>query len=79
MANTKEKKPSFEASMSRLEALIEAMESGDMPLSELMDHYEEGGKLLRECQAELQKATLRVEKIVGEQENLELEPFSEDR
>ena len=54
--------PTFEDSVDRLEAIIEAMEKGDTPLAELVARFEEGSKLLKHCQAQLEEAELKIEK-----------------
>ena len=38
----------FEQSLGRLEELVEAMESGDLSLEEMIKHFEEGTKLVYE-------------------------------
>ena len=43
----------FEQAMKRLEEIVEQMESGDLPLEELIVRYEEGMKLVKVCQAQL--------------------------
>ncbi len=58
---TKKNKPTFEDSVVRLEAIIEAMEKGDTPLAELVAKFEEGSKLLKDCQAQLEEAELKIE------------------
>ncbi|MEO0508730.1 MAG: exodeoxyribonuclease VII small subunit [Verrucomicrobiota bacterium] len=66
----------FEESVERLEELIEAMESGDIPLADLVAKFEEGSKLLKSCQKQLKESEIKIEKL-----NLktgELEPFEED-
>lgn len=60
--------------MERLEELIEAMEDGSAPLAELVAKYEEGSKLLRECQSQLRAAELKIEKLnsqTGEPESFD--------
>ncbi|MFU8848370.1 MAG: exodeoxyribonuclease VII small subunit [Opitutales bacterium] len=72
----KNKKPSFEEAVERLEELIDAMEDGSAPLDLLVAKYEEGSKLLHICQAQLREAELKIEKL-----NLqtgETEPFQTD-
>jgi exodeoxyribonuclease VII small subunit len=59
----KSKKPSFEASVERLESLIEAMEDGAIPLADLVAKFEEGSKLLKDCQQQLHEAELKIEKL----------------
>jgi len=51
----------FEDALSRLEALIEALEDGDIPLSDLVTKYEEGANLLKICQSELRAAEKKIE------------------
>jgi exodeoxyribonuclease VII small subunit len=59
----KNTEPTFEESVERLETLIEAMESGDTPLADLVAKFEEGSKLLKHCQAQLKEAELKIEKL----------------
>jgi exodeoxyribonuclease VII small subunit len=53
----------FEAALKRLEGLVEAMESGDLPLETLLDKYEEGSRLVKICQAKLEEAELKIQKL----------------
>jgi exodeoxyribonuclease VII small subunit len=53
----------FEAAMKRLEQIVEQMESGDLPLEELIVRYEEGMKLVKVCQERLAAAEQRIEII----------------
>ena len=53
----------FEAAMDRLEAIVDQMESGKMPLEELIVRYEEGMKLVKVCQERLASAEQRIEVI----------------
>lgn len=59
----KKEEPTFEESVERLEGLIQAMENGDTPLAELVAKFEEGSKLLRQCQAQLKEAELKIEQL----------------
>jgi exodeoxyribonuclease VII small subunit len=59
----KSEEPSFEEAAERLEALIEAMESGETPLAELVEKFEEGTRLLRVCREQLRQAELKIEKL----------------
>ena len=49
--------------MDRLEAIVDQMESGKMPLDELIVRYEEGMKLVKVCQERLASAEQRIEVI----------------
>ncbi len=54
---------SFEQAMSRLEEIVEKMESGDLALEDLIVRYEEGMKLVKTCQERLTSAEDRIEII----------------
>jgi len=53
----------FEQAMKRLEEIVDQMESGDLPLEELIVRYEEGMKLVKVCQERLASAEQRIEII----------------
>jgi exodeoxyribonuclease VII small subunit len=53
----------FETAMDRLEAIVEQMESGKLPLEDLIVRYEEGMKLVKICQERLTSAEQRIEII----------------
>jgi exodeoxyribonuclease VII small subunit len=64
----------LEKSLSDLEALVEELESGDLPLEKALQKFEEGIRLTRGCQAALKDAEQRVEmllKSAGGEEVLE--------
>jgi len=54
---------SFEAALTRLESIVESMESGDVPLAELLAKFEEGNALLKTCEARLKEAELKIEQL----------------
>jgi exodeoxyribonuclease VII small subunit len=53
--------PTFEDALTRLEAIVETMESGDVPLAELLAKFEDGNRLLKVCEARLKEAELKIE------------------
>ncbi len=55
--------PSFEQALAELEELVAAMEEDQLPLEELVEHYEKGSKLLARCEAVLDSARKRLELI----------------
>ena len=59
----KESKLSFETALGKLENIVTAMESGDVPLAELLAKFEEGSKLLKVCEARLKDAELKIEQL----------------
>jgi len=63
----KSKKPlNFEQALAELEALVTAMESGEMTLEESLQAFEVGVKLTRECQQALQQAEQKVQLLLAE-------------
>src|SRR3982750_4810287 len=53
----------FETAMDRLEAIVEQMESGKLPLEDLIVRYEEGMNLVKVCQERLVSAEQKIEII----------------
>jgi len=56
-------KLSFEAALGQLETIVESMESGEVPLAELLAKFEAGTKLLQVCEARLKDAELKIEQL----------------
>lgn len=56
--------PNFEKAMDRLESIVEQMESGKLPLEELIQRYDEGMKLVKTCQEQLASAEQKIEIIL---------------
>jgi len=46
--------PAYEEAMAELEALVERMESGGLPLDQLLSGYQRGAELLQVCRDRLQ-------------------------
>jgi exodeoxyribonuclease VII small subunit len=55
---------SFEQALEQLERIVSELESGQAPLERSIDIYARGASLKAHCEAKLQAARLRVEKIV---------------
>ncbi|MGC3956716.1 MAG: exodeoxyribonuclease VII small subunit [Verrucomicrobiota bacterium] len=53
----------FEEALQKLESVVEAMESGDLPLESLIARYEEGVKLAKVCQEKLGEAELKIQQL----------------
>lgn len=51
---------SYEAALQELEQLVAQMESGDMPLEQLMGGYQRGAALLQYCRARLESVENQV-------------------
>lgn len=54
---------SFENALAELEAIVQRLERGDVPLEESVAIYERGETLKRRCDELLRQAEARVEKI----------------
>ena len=55
---------SFETALAELEQIVGRLESGQAPLEDSIKLYERGASLKAHCEARLEAARLRVEKIV---------------
>ena len=55
---------SFEEALRALEDVVRRLETGEVPLEESIDLYERGEQLRKHCQARLDAAQARIEKIV---------------
>ena len=67
---------SFEQAFEQLEAAVEALQDGQMPLEQALNYYEEGMKLAQHCNDLLEKAELRVQQLRVTNEGMPvLEPF----
>ena len=67
---------SFEEAYAQLEAAVNALRDGQMPLERALHYYEEGMKLAQHCNELLQKAELRVRQLgVDEAGMLVIQPL----
>jgi exodeoxyribonuclease VII small subunit len=60
-------KPSFEKSISDLEKIVKALESGDLPLEKALEKFEAGIKLSRYCSETLDQAEKRVTLLMADE------------
>jgi exodeoxyribonuclease VII small subunit len=69
---------SFGEALTRLQGVVEAMESEDLPLETLLARYEEGIQLARVCETKLAGVEVRIQQVeqtaAGE---LQLKPWAE--
>ncbi len=56
----------FEKKLNRLEEIVAKMEGGDIPLEDSLKLFEEGVKLSRTCQTDLDEAEQKVELLLGQ-------------
>ena len=55
---------SFEDSLTKLEAIVEKMESGDLKLEDSLKLFEEGMKLTKECNSRLTEIEKKVKLLL---------------
>ena len=65
---------SYEEALAELEAIVGSLEAEQNPLDESMRLFERGQALVLRCNALLESAQLKVEKLAGES----LRPFEEE-
>ena len=68
---------SFESSLERLEAIVDRLEEGDLPLEASLDAFEDGVALAGRCAAELEQTERRIEVLVEEGGHWVTRPFEE--
>lgn len=73
---TETQAPEFEQALAELEALVERLERGDLPLDEALKTFERGVELTRHCQGALKAAQQRVEILLKRNGQPEPEPFA---
>lgn len=71
---------SFESALRELEQVVSKLESGEVPLDDSIDLYERGERLRQHCQARLDAAQARIEKIVAgpDGQAKSTQPFDQD-
>ena len=72
-------KLTFEAALAKLESIVESMESGDVPLAELLAKFEEGNKLLKLCESRLKDAEIKIEQLKKQRDGVAFVPFETER
>ena len=73
-----EKLPDFESAMRDLEALVERLERGDLPLEESLAAFERGVMLTRTCQTALKDAEQKVDILLKKAGEHAIEEFTPD-
>ena len=66
----------FELKLNRLEEIVKKMESGELTLEDSLQVFEEGVKLSKECNQQLNQAEQKVKVLLGVDD--EGKPLSKD-
>ena len=77
MANKKPENMSYEATIEELDALVNQLESGDLPLDDALKKFERGITLARAGQARLEEAEQRVQILLNNSDDAPLEDFND--
>ena len=68
----------FEKALADLEAVVDKLEHGELPLEEALRQFEHGISLARSCQESLKQAEQKVEILLRKTEAAEPVPFEPD-
>ncbi len=71
----KKSSPNFEQSLNDLEKIVADLEQGDISLEESLKSFEKGVELTRACQKALKEAEQKVQILIEENGDANLEPF----
>jgi exodeoxyribonuclease VII small subunit len=72
----KNAKTSFEDSYKRLEEIVTLLDTGNLPLEETLALFEEGIRLARLCEEQLDQAELKISQLEVERSEAPQEPES---
>ncbi len=71
-----EKPLTFENALTRLEQIVDKMESGNLPLDQMVASFEEGRKLVEFCSGQLNEVERKIEMLVkGDNGGVKTVPF----
>lgn len=72
-----DKKQSFETNLKELEGVVKALESGEISLDEMLELYEKGIRLTKECTDALDSAEQKITVLMKNRESGEMteKPF----
>ena len=78
MSTPKRNTVDFEQALADLEAIVDQLEHGELPLEEALRQFERGVALARVCQESLKQAEQKVEILLRKTPDAEPEPFEPD-
>jgi exodeoxyribonuclease VII small subunit len=65
---SKKKSEQFEDAVKRLQAIVEKLERGDLPLEQAMESFAEGMQLVHLCHQKLEEAEKKVQILMKDQQ-----------
>ena len=78
MSKKERRTPDFEQALAELEAVVERLEHGELPLEQALTQFERGMALARSCQDALKQAEQKVEILLARSMQAEPVPFETD-
>lgn len=63
----------YEAAMEELESLVSRLDAGQLPLDQMLTHYQRGAELLAYCRSRLEAVEQQIQVV----ENGQVKPWSE--
>jgi exodeoxyribonuclease VII small subunit len=78
VSGRKGKAPDFEQALAELEAVVERLEHGELPLEDALKQFERGIELARSCRAALKQAEQKVEVLLARNPEATPEPIATD-
>jgi exodeoxyribonuclease VII small subunit len=69
---------SYEAALQELEALVARVESGQLPLDELLAGYQRGAVLLKLCRDKLQAVEQQIKVLDGKLDASDAKPWAQE-
>ncbi|WP_281886679.1 exodeoxyribonuclease VII small subunit [Paenibacillus sp. YYML68] len=67
--------PSFEQALEQLERIVSQLESGDVPLEQAIELFQEGMKLSQLCGQKLEQVERKIEVLLEQEGGLVKKPF----
>ena len=67
-----DKQIDFEASLKKLESIVAKLEDENISLEDSVQSFEVGVNLVKECQKQLQKAELKIKKLLDDGTSTEI-------
>lgn len=71
-----EKELSFEEAMEKLEAIVQQLESGDVPLEKAIELFQQGMEMAQTCSGKLEQIERKIEMLIDENGTFVRKPFS---
>ena len=62
--------------MDQLEAIVAKLESGDVPLEQAIELFQEGMRLSQLCGSKLEQVERKIEMLIESEQGIERKPFA---